>query len=358
MRPTRIFHALLLAITATVAHAQILETKTVNGKEIMCARSGLSSSLKDCGPGGDVYTYVFTGTIASIAPIPNSDEETLQLVPDEVFVGQPPTPLTVQTEQALCALTPIHVGDRWLFRIYKGQKKSLVIGLYTGSSGSITNAYIQREVATYRRLKTIGSLGLLQGSVFHGEYIESATIPNALVTAANPRSGISFTTTTDAEGHYEFQPLTPGRYNLTVAPIGAYKADRSYANVEAGVCWDVSLDREAHGEISGRILRANGSPATNIDLVIIDADNTGYTTLQTDGDGRFDSYAYPPGKYILGVNFPPNPTWFNGSGAGADLKLPPASWFYPGVQDRSHATILTLNPDQKLTNINITLPTH
>ena len=58
----------------------------------------LISSLKDCGVRADWYTYVFAGVISAVTGLEN-DEKQIQLVPEEVFLGTPATPLTVSTSR-------------------------------------------------------------------------------------------------------------------------------------------------------------------------------------------------------------------------------------------------------------------
>src|SRR5438876_424360 len=83
------------------AAAQIVELRDVDGKMIACSRSGLMSDLNDCGTRKDWYAYVFVGSITTIVPA-NKDEKKLQITPEEVFHGDPPSLLTVLTSQGEC----------------------------------------------------------------------------------------------------------------------------------------------------------------------------------------------------------------------------------------------------------------
>lgn len=80
-----------------------------------------------------------------------------------------------------------------------------------------------------------------------------------------------------------------------------------------------------------------------------------YVTRETDEDGHFEFTDLMPGKFVVGINFPKRPDWFSGGGGGVNVKLPPASLFYPGVTARSGARVIELKTDEKLTDIDITL---
>jgi hypothetical protein len=94
------------------AAAVIVETKKVGDKTIMCMHSGLMSDLNDCGVRSDWYTYVFVGSISAITPI-KDDEKEIQIIPEEIFSGEPSKPLIVRTSQGAC-LRELSVGDHWL----------------------------------------------------------------------------------------------------------------------------------------------------------------------------------------------------------------------------------------------------
>src|SRR5215475_10870485 len=144
--------------------AQIDVVRRIDGKEVECLHSGLMSDLDDCGFKSDWYAYVFVGSISAIVPA-DKDEKNIQITPEEVFHGEPSTPLTVLTSQGLC-LPKLAVGDRWLFFLRKEPGKPIVLDYYGNDSRPVADA--QEQIETLRRLMTIGDFGLLRGSVMHG----------------------------------------------------------------------------------------------------------------------------------------------------------------------------------------------
>jgi hypothetical protein len=128
--------AVFCALSA--ANAQIIDIRKIGDKTITCMHTGLMSDLKDCGARSDWYAYVFVGSSSSIKPAGN-DEEILQITPEELFYGNPSTPLTVLTSQGAC-LPTLAVGNRWLFYLRKENGKPIVLDYYGNDSRPVANA--------------------------------------------------------------------------------------------------------------------------------------------------------------------------------------------------------------------------
>ena len=138
------------------ATAQIVDMREVDGKTIQCVHSGLMSDLNDCGVRSDWYAYVFVGSISAVVPA-DKDEKKLQITPDEIFHGEPPSPLTVLTSQVAC-LPTLAVGDRWLFFLRRENNKPIILDYYGNISRPVARA--QEQIKTLRRLRPSGISGL------------------------------------------------------------------------------------------------------------------------------------------------------------------------------------------------------
>ena len=171
----------------------------------MCMRTGLTSDLKDCGAGADWYAYVFVGSISSVTPVENYEKK-IQLIPEEVFLGAPATPLTVFTSQADC-FRELRVGDRWLFYLRRMEDKPVVLDYYGNDSLPIADA--QDRIETLRRLKKIGNFAILRGQVLRGWPTAAKVIENAHVTANRQSDHKQYMCITGADGRYEFPPYRP-----------------------------------------------------------------------------------------------------------------------------------------------------
>jgi len=98
--------------------------------------TGLTSTLKDCGVRADWYNYVFVGLISKVTPYENHEKE-IQIVPEEVFWGEPATSLKVVTSQAAC-MPELKAEDKWLFYLRKGNP--IVLDYYANDSLPISDA--------------------------------------------------------------------------------------------------------------------------------------------------------------------------------------------------------------------------
>lgn len=348
----RLASAVLAAVLCALsADAQIIDIRKVGDKTITCMHTGLMSDLNDCGARSDWYAYVFIGSISARTPASN-DEEILQITPEELFYGNPSTPLTVLTSQGAC-LPTLAVGNRWLFYLRKENGKPIVLDYYGNDSRPVESA--QEEIETLRQLKGIGESGIIRGSVERGRFGDRKAVPGAQVLAARKSDNAQFFAETDANGHFEFAPLAPGTYKLTVDPIGSFRPDDSGVDVKSGSCWNVTMSRSPHARISGHLRHSDGSPAPGVPVLIIDADGSGFNTIESNTDGTFSSDGMTSGKYLVAINSPDAPRW-KISACGGVCEIPPGALYYPWMHDRADALVIELSEDEKRNNIDFTVP--
>jgi hypothetical protein len=126
-----------------------------------------------CGTHG--YTRVFTGTVQSVVDVSDT-EKRLELVPDEVFLGDT-SDLTATVNQACLAENEpdIRSGDRWLFYVrqkrYWDRETRLVNtdGLEVAwDSPSKPVSEAQDDVATLRHLAGLTDKGILSPGMSFG----------------------------------------------------------------------------------------------------------------------------------------------------------------------------------------------
>jgi carboxypeptidase family protein len=220
-----------------VAKAQMVTIRKMGDKTIACVHTGLVSDRRDCGFRADWYAYVFVGSISAVTAADN-DEERLELHPEEIFHGSPPSSLTVFTSQALC-LPKLAVGDRWLFYLRKVNDKPIVLDYFANDSIPVANA--SEQIKTLRRLEMIGDRGIVRGYVRQGQGTRWKPIDRARVVAHGTTGKLQFITSTDADGHYEFEPLPAGTYKITMHPIGSFRPEAVSVDVSRGTCWEVML---------------------------------------------------------------------------------------------------------------------
>jgi hypothetical protein len=335
-----------------VTEGQIMSSKEVDGKRFQCMHSGLSSDMKDCGTQSDWYPYVFVGTISAVAPRRDGEKE-LQIVPDEIFKGEPTNPLIVRTSQGAC-FPEQNVGDHWLFYLRAGNP--IVLDFYGNISRPVTNA--QEQLETLRRLQTIGDNGILRGRVRQGPFGQGEAIPDAHVIAHRTTDDAQFVATTDVEGRYEFQPLAPGKYRLSMDPMKSFQADDTRIDLKSHQCWDLTLSRAPHAHLGGHLQRSNGSPAAQVPVLLTDEDGSWFETIVSDANGYFHREMLSPGRYVIGVNLPGEPPWkpFGCSGTPGACTIPKVSLYYPGMRNRADALLINLATDEKRDDIDFTIP--
>jgi hypothetical protein len=210
----------------------------------MCARSGLVGVAKSCGTEG--YARVFTGIVRSSVEVGDTDR-LLQIVPDEVFVGDS-SEATVTTDQA-CLRTQIQAGDRWLFYLNRDPESNKLVMSYASPSKPITEA--EDDVSMLRKLERLTDRGIIIGIIEHvveGSDAKSTPLANHRVLAKNVKNGDEYSAYTNERGRFEFE-LPVGQYD--VAPGSEYRLVevsgfgsmlKGSIPVEKQQCWEHDLD--------------------------------------------------------------------------------------------------------------------
>lgn len=329
------------------AAAQNVELGDIEGKDLECFHGGGMWDLDDCGFNSESYDYVLVGSISAIVPA-DKDEKKIQITPEEVFHGEPPAPLTVLTSQGPCE-PKFAVGDRWLFVLHQEPGQPIVLDTWAGSR-PVSNAQLQIDIL--RRLQTIGEFGLVRGKV---ELADSKAVSGAQVVASRKSDHAQFFATTDDDGVFEFEPLSPDKYDLRIDPVGTFRSPDDSVEVARGSCRDVTMVGGAR--ISGHIRRSDGSPVPGVGVYFMHAN--GYNAETSDEKGYFHSDAMRPGKYVVGITPPSVPgAKYAGLVCGGTACPPPIIYlYYPGMPNRSDSLVITLADDEKRDDIDFVMPT-
>lgn len=349
MRLSRLI-ALLLGplLCAGVAEPQIITVIRNRGETILCMRTGLQSD--QCGVRAKWYTYVFVGSISAIRQTEDGENE-LQIDPEEIFRGNPTTPLMVLTSQAAC-LPKLTVGDGWLFFLRKQEGKPIVLDYYGNDSLPIADA--EQQVETLRRLLTIGAAGIVRGQVVRDPGGQREPVDQAAVIARGGPGDRQFVSTTDGNGRFEFPVLPAGAYKIIVQPVGPFQADDASLHVRPGSCQNVTVTRNPHAQIDGYVRHSDGSPAVGAEALIIPTDESWWSTFPIGTSGHFQFDSLREGDYVIGVRLPSATPWESEGGTG--VPPPPASVYYPGAPSRSAAAVITLRTDEKREDIDFIIP--
>ena len=251
------------------------------------------------------------------------------------------------------------VGDRWLFFLRKEDGKPIVLDYYGNDSRPIFHA--QEQIETLRRLRMIGDFGILRGSAMRGPtFSDRKPVPGISVVASRLSDHAQFFAMTDAHGHYEFQALPVGKYELTDGSIRDSYVGDAAIEMRRGSCHDVTLWAKPEPpptRLGGYVKRTDGSPVAKCPVLILREDGRWFTTQESAADGYFHEDSLPPGRYVVGIGLPGAPAWKAFDCGGACLReVPEGLLYYPGMHNRYDALVITLGKDEKRDDIDFTAP--
>lgn len=176
--------------------AVVIIVREYHGKQVSCVHSGLMGVAKACGAEG--YARVFTGIVRSVVDVGDTDKR-LEIVPDEVFVGDS-SDATAITNQA-CLFIDIQAGDKWLFHLYRDPKNDTLVLAHDGPSKPINEA--EDGISLLRDLRQLKSTGILIGTIQHlgsdPEVVQPTPLANRKVVAKNVANGAEYAVYTTKE---------------------------------------------------------------------------------------------------------------------------------------------------------------
>ena len=319
----------------------------------------------DCGLDKLNNAYVFVGTISAVHPAPEK-EKYVEIVPNEVFLGDPGHSITALTSQGSC-FEHLEPGQQWLFYLRDIDGK-IFLDYNIQESEPVSEAGDRLE--TLRRLKHLVGTGLLRGRVMRELFTSSSddddgnnkedanAVPGARITAVRESDKATFNTVSGRDGYYEFQPLPVGEYEVDVDPIGSFHPVGSSVDIREGECRTLILYNTSEARISGHVRWHDGKPAVNADVLLIDDDGYGFNTKTTNEEGGFDFSDWEPGSYVVGARLPGAPELKVGGcgGAGCEDYLPADIYYFGNTALRNTALVIKLGVDEKRDDVEIVLP--
>ena len=325
------FRVFLCVYIVSPLSAQIVETRDYHNRKVQCVHSGiLPANGSECGT--KPYARVFSGTVKSAIDIGEADK-LLQLVPDEVFVGDPAGEVMAITNQA-CLRREIRVGEKWLFYLYRNNQTNGLVLPYDSPSKPLEEA--QQELGILRELSKLTDTGILVGHVGH---------PGHRVVARRLSDKAEFSGVSNADGDYELE-LLPGTYLLTANTEKGLWGPEAEPLVSKQGCTRVNLWLHVDGRIAGTVTTTDGKPARYVNVAIIPVSPPGQSfTVLTDDQGHFEVGGRKPGQYLVGV--------------GVSAPANSAEWadrvYYPGVRTQEQAKVVELGRGEWRTDISFKL---
>lgn len=276
---------------------------------------------------------------------------------EEPFLGVRAAQIEILGEGTTCD-SEFKPGEQYLVFAYKNSKTGT---LHTNICSGTAPLAESNDSLAYLR-----SLAKQAGATFSGEvvrevYGKDGPLPEPIAKAEiilqngkDQYRGLS-----DASGKFEMRGIKPGRYRVHTTPATNHSRIDSMAE-EPRKEWD--LDIPAHGcvqtwfvarpggEISGRVGDESGIVGGDIYPQILFADekvtDTSYRSQNLTEGKTFKFSFLPPGRYYLGFNLR----------GGPSIETPYPEFYYPGVEDRSKAEVITLTEGQQISDIYLRRP--
>jgi hypothetical protein len=302
---------------------------------------------------------VFTGVVSSVTW---SDDEKQRLSHATIVVERGIRGAGGQIVLTGTAVSSCHysftVGQRYLVYAHRNAD-----GTFSTSScsGNKLLADAEEDLDYAEHLPPPGSGGRIFGRVrrIEPDLLDRRNsqdrYPAGVAITLRDSSGAALELRTDGQGQFEAAGLKPDRYSVSMdAPTTArVHYDPTTIELKDRACVRVSVAYQSNGRVAGRIVDANGLPASKVRVSAFPA---GFTTKieypdvdvhmkMTDADGRYEIGPLPPGEYQVGVNVEWEPS----------LESPYPPTYHPGVLTRAQAETLAVG-EGEMRRANFTLP--
>jgi protocatechuate 3,4-dioxygenase beta subunit len=246
-------------------------------------------------------------------------------------------------------------------------KRSLALAFFMFSAFVLTNAQQSAPVT---------NVSSIAGTVVKEPGSEPLKKVLVQIVAENQKEGGNYTASTDADGHFRVENVTPGRYRIFVERTGfvgvnerGLKSDLNVFTVQAGQAADGMLLRMSPtAVISGRITDEDGDPMSGVRVLALNKipgkATRGTAATETTNDlGEYRLAGLFPGQYWVVAMPPPDFRDYEHQ----QEKSPPAddkqaaqpdtrylTTYYPGTYDGTQASAVTLKAGDEIP-VNLTL---
>jgi Tissue inhibitor of metalloproteinase len=241
------------------------------------------------------------------------------------------------------------VGQRYLVYAYRYNNNKLSTGICTRTR-PFSSA--NEDLAFLGTLSSAAPGVTIHGAIYDREGKSGPVSPDILITleGESDRKEIP----PDGEGRFRVSGLRAGKYKVSVKlpdTLTTYRPEQEITVADRG-CARVGWYVTDNGRVTGRVINADGEPVPRIyvSLVYADADDKDREKMErTDNDGQFMFSGILRGRYFIAVNHTRFPEPNDPTSA-----YPPV--FYPGVVDRAHAKAIAVGAGEKVTDIEVRIP--
>jgi len=286
------------------------------------------------------------------------DVTSAQFKVEEAFLGVRVAQIEISGEGTNCDYE-FKPGDRYLVFAYKNSKTGTFHTNICSGTGPL--AENNDGLAYLRSIVKQPPGAMLSGEVVREtngpDGIGSEPIAKAEIILINGKD--QFRGLSDVSGKFEVRGIKPGRYRVHTSPATNHSRIDPMAeeprkewelDIPAQGCVQTWFVARPGGEISGRVGDESGIVGGDIYPQILFADgevtDTSYRSQNLTEGKTFKFSFLPPGRYYLGFNLR----------GGPSIETPYPEFYYPGVEDRSKAEVITLTEGQKISDIYLRRP--
>lgn len=299
----------------------------------------------------------FPGNAMSTTLI-NGDVTSAQFRVEEAFIGVRGARIDISGEGTTCDY-PFKPGERYLVFAYKNAKTGT---FHTNTCSGTAELAESKDALAYLR----GPAKQLRGATLFGEVAREVrrqdgpeAEPMAKTEIILENGKLKFRGVSDPFGKFELRGIKAGRYRVHTTP--ATNSSRIEPSAKEPLKeWELEIPSHGcvqtwfvarpGGEISGRVGDDTGIVAEDIypEIFFADEQLNDYSLRQAilDEWKNFKFSFLPPGRYYIGFNLR----------GGPSLMSPYPEFYYPGVADRSKATVITLSEGQKISDLYLPRP--
>jgi hypothetical protein len=299
----------------------------------------------------------FPGNAISTTLI-NGDVTSAQFRVEEAFLGVRAGRIDISGEGTTCDY-PFKPGERYLVFAYKNAKTGT---FHTNICSGTTELADSKDALAYLH----GVAKQPRGATLFGEVAREVRRPNGPATEGMAQTEIilengkqRFRGVSDMFGKFQLRGIKPGRYRVhtnpatnssRIEPSAKEPLKEWELEIPAHGCVQTWFVARPGGEISGRVGDDTGTVAGDIypEILFADEEVGDYSIRQAilDESKTFKFSFLPPGRYYIGFNLR----------GGPSIMSPYPEFYYPGVDDRSKATLITLSEGQKISDLYLPRP--
>jgi hypothetical protein len=289
----------------------------------------------------------------------SGDVVAAQFKVEETFLGITAAQIEISGEGTTCDYE-FKPGEQYLVFAYKNSKTGT---FHTNiCSGTAPLADSSESLEYLRKVAREPGGGTVYGEVAREVQAEDGPkgepmVKTEIILASGKQQ---FRGLTDDKGQFELRGVKPGRYRVHTNPAANYSrldimAEQPRTEWELEVpahgCVPTWFVVRPGGEMSGRVGDESGIVATDMYANLIRADEKQSDTsffreAKLTADKTFKFSFLPPGRYYLGFNLR----------GGPSIDVPYPEFYYPGVEDRSKATVIVVGEGQKIPDLDFPRP--